>query len=319
MTSYTYNSSRKWLLTHPTKVERYLRRNHKREDREHIADLLFNYNPDEGRQLINNYDLPNKVKELIFIDWLILEPAISLAGFGDQRQGKDVTITYLFEKCIERCIEKGVKPPRIVTLGNIKKPPFVKEKDMYFSFSDIPCGTKQQEVWIYCSEIETVIPARETISPENRLYSQLFGTFAQNKQKLFGLSKLASKVDINFLRDCNCKFFKYISIDKLNIEGIEREGILSELGRMLLPKNKDNKKEVLFYFDNNLLTIEHDMPYWYNDEYSEMYSNIPMDKIYQYIDVMKSNELDVNSIRIAIAQKFRKKLTKQEIRDYLMA
>lgn len=312
MESITANSSRYWIMNHPLKMERYIRRYHKREDREVVERLIFWDFPDEGKKLIENFDLTNDQKITLFLDWIIKQPAITLAGFGDQRMGKDVTLCVLFEKAIKRCEELKIQAPRIVTLGNIKNPPFVKEEDMYFSFLNIPSGSKDREVWIYCSEIETVIPAREGKSAENKLFSQLAGTLAQNHQKLFGLCKLASRVDINFLRDCNAKFFKYINEEKLKVDGIERDNVLSGLGRWLLPKKKSNqdidKSGVLFAFDNHLLTCKVNMPYWYGMEYSEMFREIPMDKINEYIITQFENGMKIEGIRQAVAQKFRKKL-----------
>ncbi len=346
--SITANSSRQWLEKHSLKVERYLRRYHKKVDRPVVFDLLFNQNPDEGLGLIENFDLTEKEKFEMFLEWIIFQPAVTMAGFGDQRMGKDATMCYIFDNAINYCLENQIPPPRVVTLGNIKAPPFVFcgsntnlsymfshnlveiiyqdfylfpppvnfVNDMYFSFLNIPSGSDKQDVWIYCSEIETVLPAREGASPENRLFSQLAGTLAQNHQKLFGMTKLASRVDINFIRDCNVKFFKYISPDKLNVEGVERDGVLSGLGQWLLPHDVDDKSQVLFSFNNQLFTIHHDLPEWYDTEYSEMYRDIPMGKVWEYVDVVFSNGLDINSIRIAVAQKFRKKLSMSDLADY---
>lgn len=313
----TANSNRAWLYKNPLKLDRYLRRYHKREDRDHVFDMLFYDYPDEGRKLIENFDLDRRSKLNLYLDWIIKQPAVTCAGFGDQRMGKDATLCYFFEKAIERCIELRVKPPRIVTLGNIKNPPFVKKEDMYFSFLNIPPGTERQEVWIYSSEIESHLPAREGSSHENRLFSHLAGTLAQNHQKLFGNCKLASRVDINFLRDCNVKFFKFISPDKLNVDNIERDNVLSQLGRWLLPKDHTDKSEVMLSFDNQLFKINVPLPEWYNREYSEMFREIPMDKVLEFVDVIHANGMDLNSIRIAVAHKFRKKMSRQELADHL--
>lgn len=316
MESITAESNRKWLYKNYNKIERYLRRYHKREDHETVFQLLFWDYPDEGRKLIENFNLTNDEKKNLFYNWIIKQPAIKMLGLGDERMGKDVSMCVFFQEMIELCKLEN-KVPRIVTLGNIKKAPFTDEKDMYFSFLNIPSGTKNNQVWIYCSEIETVLPARETLSPENRMFSQLAGTFAQNHQKLFGLAKLSSKVDINFLRDCNVKFFKFISKDKLYVENVERDNILTGLGRWLLPKNPDKKDEVLLSFNNYLLTINVELPDWYTDEYSEMFRNVPMDKVTEFIDTMHSNGLTIPNIQIAVAQKFRKRLSKQEIKEII--
>lgn len=328
----TSNSSQYWIWKHPIKLLRYLEKNHLRQDREYVKSLIYNDYPDEGVMLIQNYDLTVDEKWDLITDFLIDQPQITSAGYGDQRMGKDGTITTIFEKVIERCRIRGIRIPRFVTLGNIKAPPFVKTggyahpldwlegkeqpNDMYFSFLNIPPGTAEQEVWIYCSEIETVLPAREGLAMENRLFSQLAGTLAQNHQKLFGLCKLASRVDINFIRDCNFKFFKFISPEKLAVEGIERDGVLSGLGQLLLPKSKDDKSSVLFSFDNQLIQLDHDLPEWWSSEYSEMYRDIDMAKVWEYIEVQFYNNMDLNSIRIACSQKFRKQLSMKELADH---
>lgn len=316
MESITANSSRYWIYRHPTKLHRYLRRNHKLQDRITVGDLIFEDYPDEGMKLIKNFDLPDCEKLRLFLDWIILQPAVTCAGFGDQRMGKDASICYFFDLAIQRCKQLKRKPPRIVTLGNIKIPPFVDPKDRYFSFNGLPVGSAEQEVWIYCSEIETVLPARETISPENKLFSQLAGTFAQNHQKLFGMSKLASRVDVNFIRDCNVKFFKFISRDKLNVEGIERDGVLSGLGKWLLPKDVNDKSKVLLSFDNQLFTISHGLPKWYSTEYSEMFKEVDIESIWEYCDVQFANGMNINGIRQAVSQKFRHNLSIKELADH---
>lgn len=298
---------------------RYLRRNHKREDREVVADLVYNQNPDEGRKLISNFDFTDSQKKFLLYDFIYNSPQITFLGFGDQRMGKDATLNAVFQDILDLCKE-GRYPfiPRIVTLGNIRKPPFVDESDMYFSFKNIPSGTKEKEVWVYCSEIETVLPAREGTSPENKLFSQLEGTMAQNHQKLFGLVKLASKVDINALRSCNVKFFKFISPEKLSIEGVERANILSRLGYWHLPKSADDKTKTLLVFDNQLFLVDYDLPIWWDDRYSEQFREVPLDKIKDYIQVVHSNGLTVPQIQIAVAQKFRKSLEIDEIKNMVV-
>ena len=221
--SITAMQSTGYLFNNPLKVERYLRRCHTPEDRDDVFCLLIKKYPDEGVKLVSNYNLPDEEKKLLLVEWLIFQPQITCGIFADQRYGKDALICQIFTEVIEYCEKFNIKKPRFVTLGNIKKPPFVDNNDMYFSFRDIPAGDEETEVWIYCSEIETVIPSREGSASENRLFSQLEGTMAQNHQKLFGCCKLASKVDINFIRGMNVRLLKFISPEKLNVENVERE------------------------------------------------------------------------------------------------
>ena len=54
MISITDNSNRAWTDKHPLKLERYLRRNHLREDRSVVFNLLYHSYPNEGRKLIEN-------------------------------------------------------------------------------------------------------------------------------------------------------------------------------------------------------------------------------------------------------------------------
>lgn len=283
-------------------------------DHNNVARLMLKY-PEEAKKLVMSYHKENKIKLMFFLDWLVNHPVIILGVFGDQRQGKDTFLTKIFELVLKG-VKKGHFPNiRFVTLGNIKRPPFVDKNDMYFSFLNIPVGTKDQQVWIYCSEIENVLPAREVSSPENRLFDQLSGTMAQNHQKLFGAVKLAFKVDINFFRYCNTKVFKYISPDKLSVEGVERDGVLSGLGRWLLPKDREAKNESLLVFDNYLLHVKTGLPSFWSDDYSEQYRDIPIKVIWEYIQVQFNNGMKVPDIEIAVKQKFRKHITQKEIAE----
>lgn len=309
----TANSSREWLDRHELKVERYLRRNHRREDWETVYRLINYDYPDEGRKLVQYFDRSDSEKIDMFLDWIIQQQVIVCGIFADPRQGKDAAICYLLDEAIRRSKMRGLRVPRVVTLGNMKNPPFVDEKDMYYSFMNIPSGGDDQDIYIYSSEFETQIPCREGKSQENQLYSQLSGTFAQNHQKLFACSKLASKLDINFIRDMNTKIFKFISQDKLLVENVERDNLLSRLGNWLLPKNKENKAETLLVFNNNLFKVDLPLPRWYNDEYSEMFRDIPLTKIKEYIDINISNGMKPQSVIISVAQKFRKKLTMEDL------
>lgn len=313
METPTSQGNRLWLYHKSQAVYRYIRRNHSEiVDHKTIEKLFWKY-PDEARKLVESYMLSNRAKIMMFLDWIIKNPVIFCGIFGDQRQGKDALLCYFFE-LVQKAIDIGLlKQIRFVTLGNIKAPPFVKTEDMYFSFLNIPVGSKDKEVWIYASELETVIPARDTMKSENRLYDQLSGTMAQNHQKLFGCVKLAYKVDINFFRSCNTKLFKYISEDKLNVENVERDGVLSGLGRLLIPKDRDSKNESLLVFDNYLLNVKTPLPTFWSNEYSEQYRDIPMDRVWEYVDVQFNAGMTVPDIEVALKQKFRKSVKKEEI------
>jgi hypothetical protein len=312
MNSITFNSNREWILRKHLKFSRYLRNNHNRYDRDVVAELIMN-NPDEGRKLIQYHSIPQKDKLLKLLKFIVHHPQITAAILGDQRYGKDAALNYIFEKAIVYCKENGIEPPRIVTLGNLKCPPFVKREDMYFSFKNIPTGTKEKEVWIYCSEIETVLPSREGKNMENQLFSQLEGTLAQNHQKLFGCLKLASKVDINFIRSLNVKIYKFISPEKLNVENVERENIISDLAMWHLPNNPANKGETLLAFDNQIFVVDLPLPDWWSDEYSEQFHNVEIEKVQEYIEAQFGNGMNLQTLSIAVAQKFRINMTKDEI------
>lgn len=318
-TSITAMSSRNWIDKHPLKLQRYLRRFHKREDYPIVFEQLFWQVPDEGKKLIQNFDKSNSQKRRMLIEWLIHQPQITCGVFADQRMGKDALICEIFSDVIHYFKTAELEPPRFVTLGNIKKPPFVDEDDMYFSFRKIPAGSASREVWIYCSEIETVLPAREGSGPENKLFSQLEGTMAQNHQKLFGASKLASKVDINFIRGMNVKLFKFISPEKLRIEGVERENIISPLARWHLPDDKKDKPRTLMVFDNNLLTANFNLPNWWSTEYSEQFRDVSMEKIKEAIETYYDDGqgMKTSAIRTIVQQRFRVELSKQQIEDVL--
>jgi len=314
MKSVTANSSRAWLDNHPLKIERYLRRHHAVQDRSVVLDLLYNQYPDEGMRLIENFDLTNDEKIELICEYIITSEQLTGIIYGDQRMGKDVTICFFIMKCLELLNFGFIRP---VTLGNIKKPPFVAKKDMYFGYDNIPPAFGDDFVLVYCTELEVQYPSREGSSQENKSFSILEGTMAQNHHKLIGAVKLASKVDLNVLRSCNLKMFKYISPDKLKVEGIERDGVLSGLGRLLLPKNKFDKSQVLVAFDNHLLTVSVPLPDWWTQEYSEMFKDIPKEKVNEYIDWAFSNNYKIPQIVLAVKQKFRKQITKQYVTDFL--
>jgi len=191
---------------------------------------------------------------------------------------------------------------------------------MFFSFKNIPIGSKEQEVWIYSSEIEVQLSARLSSDKENRLFNLISGTMAQNHQKLFGCIKLASKVDLNFIRGMNCKLFKFIAKEKLRIEGVERVNILSPLGSWLLPFNRMDRSKTLLVFDNQLFSVDYPLPTFWSEEYSEQFRDVPLEKINDYIEAVGSDDqTPISSIRIAINQKFRKDLTKDYIEGVLRA
>lgn len=319
--SITASSSRDWLDRHQLKLKRYLRTNHKQPDFEKVLNLIYWTYPDEGKKLIDNFDGSEVLKKEQLMDWILYTQQLTCLILGDQRMGKDALICKIFEDILVYIKEKEISvSPRIVTLGNTKQPDFVADGDMYFSFKDIPFGTSNCPVWIYCSEIEVEFPARDFASPENKLFSVLEGTLGQNHQKLFGCVKLTSKVDISVLRSCNLKLFKYISPEKLEIEGIERVNVLSDLGRWFLPKNSKDKSLCLMVFDNNLLTARYDLPSFWNDEYSEQFrgDNISKERILDFVrsrmsDKDKLSPAEVINLQIMVRQKFRRNLTKEEI------
>lgn len=312
--SVTSRSNRKWLEMNVLQVDRFVRHmirsggRYKDSDREYVYGLLFDY-PDEAVKLVNNYHLSNHEKIMKFLNFLKFSPIGIGVCLGDQRSGKDVAVCFFLDQINKYFLRKD----RIVTLGNTKNPPFVNEDDMYFSFMNIPTGSREREVLIYCSELDLQLPAREFQSQENRLFTHLVGTMAQNHQKLYACAKLSSVVDISYLRHLNFKIFKYINPEKLNIDGVERDNILSGLGRWLLPRDTNDRSETLLVFDNNLLTVNLPIPSWYNLDYSEMFRNIPIEKIYDFVRSQYGNGMDLNSIRIAVANKFRKVISMKDL------
>lgn len=320
--SITADSSREWLFRRRLALQRYLRKNHHIRDRDRVFDLIFRAFPDEGKKLINNDGMSYLEKRDLLIKWIVHSIQITCLVFGDQGMGKDAMLCRLFELINNYCDKNNMLKPRIVTLGNIKKPPFVDEKDMYFSFKDIPFGTRFQPVYIYSSELDSEFPAREFAGEENKLFSILQNTMRQNHQKLFGCVKLASQVDISVLRSCNVKLFKYISPEKLDIEGVERVNILSDLGRWFLPKDVKDKKDSLLAFDNNLLTARWSLPTFWNEEYSEQFNayNIDESKIIDFVrakaeDKEKLTPSQINKLQIYVFNKFRKKVDASFIRS----
>ena len=320
--SITADSSRDWLDRKQLALKRYLRKNHNRLDHDRVLELMYFAFPDEGRKLIKNDSIISTEKLDLLLKWIVNSSQITCLILGDQRMGKDALVCRLFELVIDYYEKRGFSIPRFVTLGNVKCPPFMKEEDMYFSFEDIPFGTKFEPVYIYCSELEVEFPSRDFATTENKLFSVLEGTMAQNHQKLFGCVKLTSKVDISILRSCNLKIFKYISPEKLNVEGVERANILSDLGRWFLPKDINDKSDSLLVFDNNLLSAKWNLPVFWSDEYSEQFraGTISKEKIFSFVktkfsDKDKLTSSQISLIRTMVIQKFREKLSVDEIKS----
>jgi hypothetical protein len=322
VSTITAGSSRDWMNRRQLPLWRYLRHNHHRRDHGRVKDLVYWFFPDQGKKLIQNDRITPKEKLDMLLKWIVHSPQITCLILGDQRMGKDALVCRLFELIVNYCEENNLLPPRIVTLGNVKCPPFVADKDMYFSFKDIPFGTANKPVYIYCSELEVEFPARDYQTTENKLFSVLEGTMGQNHQKLFGCVKLASKVDISILRSCNLKIFKYISPEKLDIEGVERVNILTELGRWFLPKDVNDKSQSLLAFDNNLLTAKWKLPTFWSQEYSEQFNgqNISKEKIFDFVrakfdDKEKITPTQIIMLQTMVYQKFRVRLKPNEIKS----
>lgn len=311
MRSISGESDSYWIERRMPLLNRFVRQ-FPRLDRGYLTELIFS-SPSESRRLLENINLTQNQKVDRMLSFVINSPQLTCCVMGDQRSGKDGTLTAIFELCIFYCTLNGLKPPRIVTLGNIQRPPFVDEDDMYFSFKDIPAGSKDQEVWIYCSEIETVLPSREGSSAENRLFSQLEGTMAQNHQKLFGVVKLLAKVDLNFIRSLNLKIFKFISPEKLLIENVERGNVLTPLGKLLLPNDFYNKSQTLVTFELNMYEISFSLPEWWTQEYSEQYANVPFEKIVEFCLASFESNTKPHIFETSVFQKFRYKLTEEEL------
>lgn len=305
MRSLTERSNRIWLLENDLKVQRYLRRYHHTHDRNSVWGMIMSY-PDEGRKLIENFDLSNDEKLIMICAYMIMSDQLSCIIVGDQRMGKDATACFFLEACI-KLLEKTDRKWRVVTLGNIKKPPFVADKDMFFAFNHLPWASGEDWVVVYCSELEVQFPAREPNNPDSRVFAQTEGTMAQNHQKLIGAVKLMAKVDLNVIRGANMKMFKFISPDKLSVEGIERDGVLTGLGRMLLPRDREDKSEVLVCFNDNLFTVHTQLPEWWTTEYSEMFAGISDEMIWEYIEQQfYGNNIKPEQIAGMVNQKFRR-------------
>ena len=321
--SITAGSSRDWMDRRQLALKRYLRKNHHRRDHERVLDLMYYAFPDEGKKLIQNDGMIPQQKLDMLIGWIVHSAQITCLMFGDQDMGKDATFCRLFELIVDYCEKNGSLPPRFVTLGNVKCPPFVREKDMYFNLKDIPSGSRFQPVYIYSSELDAEFPARNFQGEDNKMYAVLQNTFRHNHQKLFGCVKLSANVDISVLRTTNVKMFKYTSPEKLLIEGVERFNILSGLGQWFVPKDVNDKAQTLMAFDNNLLTGRFRLPTFWSDEYSEQFKQgtIPMKKIYSFIqskfegkETLPSPSM-INSMQTLVFTKFREKVSASEIKN----
>lgn len=319
--SITSASSQKWLREHELAFKRYLR-SHKQEDWEDVIDLVYHAYPDEGKKLVVNSLMGKPQKIELLLKWIVFSSQITCLIFGDQDMGKDALVCRVFELVIDFCKKNNLQPPRVVTLGNIKKPWFVAPHDRYFSLKRLPVGTKDCPVYIYCSELDAVFPARDFQGEENKLFSILQNTFRQNHQKIFGCVKLAANVDISVLRTCNLKLFKFISPEKLEIKGIERDNILTPLGRWFLPKDKAKKQQTLMAFDNNLLTCDFNLPTFWSDDYSEQFAgdNISDEDVKDFIRDKFDTETtlspsQINKLQIMVYSIFRKNISSAFIRS----
>ncbi len=356
--SITSVENRNWLRDHEFELDCYLDDNHQTpeggdDNYDVVRSLIFWDFPDEGRKLIENQDLVNYEKLMLIVRYIFFTRYVFGLILGGQQRGKDVAICMLFEELLIFCKGIDVVPPRIVTLGSVKCPPFVLngedtdfkyyekyyglsrndllEKyggeipdDMYFSIEDLPVGSAVQSVYVYCTEMESEFPSREFASKENKLFTNLEGTLAQNYTKWFGCTKLSAKVDISSVRASTLNIFKFIESDKLDIEGAERRGYVSPLARWLLPSRSDPISKTLFCFQDNLFTVDLDLPSFWTKEYSEQFrgDKIPLPKVYSYIrarsgDYESVTSKVVNDLRIMVIGKFRQKLTPAQIREAL--
>ena len=191
---------------------------------------------------------------------------------------------------------------RIVTLGNFKKPPFVDEKDMYYSLTKCPVGTKKQRVIIYCSELDLFFPARDFKGGENTALNMQINTLAQNKQSIIGCCKLSANVDVSFWRACTMLLFKYISESNLKHDRVE---FLSDLGMRLRPQDPKDKTQVMAMYNDRLVKYSHKPPEWYNDEYSEQYHNISEDKLTEYAETLIESGMMPQQVRKMFSQTYR--------------
>ncbi len=319
--SITAESSRNWIRDHDFELDCYLDDNHHEDDHEKVFNLLFWGFPDEGRKLIENQELSDREKKDMLLDWIIHQRQLTCLIVGDQQMGKDVTINTIFLEVIARCKKKEISPPRIVSIGSVKRPPFIDPKDVYFDIKDVPFGTAYQPVYIYFSEMENEYPSREFASEGSKMFASLEGTMAQNHQKIFGCVKLSSKIDISILRSCNLKIFKFISPEKLNIEGIERVNFLSDLGRWFLPSDVSDKKKTLLCFNNNFLTCDYELPDFWTTEYSEQFKGgtISPEQIDSFIvskfdDTKEITPKQIHQLQIRAYQLFRIKIKSERIR-----
>lgn len=351
--SLTATSSRIWLYEHELEFQDYLREKHDEKDWEDVSSLIFHSYPDQGKKLVENYLLSSKEKLFKVFQWIAFSKQLTGLVFGDQGMGKDTFICRLFELYIHYCFENNLPLPRIVTLGNVKCPPFVlngnentdfkyfKENfnfskedlllrfnhkipvDMYFDLIDIPFGSVNSPVFIYCSELDSEFPARDFQGKENKMFSVLQNTFRHNHQKLIGGVKLSANIDISLLRTCNLKFFKYISPEKLDVPGVERDNLLTDLGRWFLPKDVRDPSQTLMCFDNNLLTIKTFLPSFWSDSYSEQFQGgtIPKYKIYSFVkskfdDGSKNLTVpQINDMKRTVYLRFRYKISSKEIKE----
>lgn len=297
------NSSQTWLYKHSVLVNRYI--NHLIntdkfgfEDKDLLWKKFMKESKD-AKSIMIDFQRTNKEKIQEIIDFLIYQEVIIVGVLASQRMGKDCLVCFLLEKLKEMLLDHV----RIVTLGNFKRPPFVKEGDMFYSLTSCPVGNSNQRVIIYCSELDLFFPARDFKGgSENQTLNMQINTLAQNKQSLVGCAKLGANVDISYWRAVTMKLVKYISKENLKHDRIE---FLSELAMQLRPSNPMDKSKVLATFQDKIITFDHTVPKWFDKEYSDQFHKIDPEKLREYARTLIESGVKPEQVRRTFAQTYR--------------
>lgn len=249
------------LYEHPLRTKRYLRSSFPREDLQSTWAFLFSEYPREFWQLVEDYDRDNLekieecVKELLYSSYYVG------CVHGDPGSGKDSLIFVLLEM-----LEERAKDIQIYYYEEAKKrlPHFATDSVYSLNDSDISRGNP---CIIVFRELAKAFPAREFTKKENLSLTQNTLDNRHFNQKWIGCAIKDTLVDLNYIRACNYRFYKYICKD--NIEIGMREGLVTKLMKRMIPKDEKDKSKVLAVQNGRYSTFSYGLSENWTEEFSK--------------------------------------------------
>lgn len=254
---------------------------------------FYKQNPQLAVYKIRDAKLHNYQKQNWLISAILKAKVMVMALIAIQRGGKDCAVAWALTEL------KKIQDFRAVCLFNFKRPPFVAKDDMYYSISDIPAGTKKEPVYVWCSELEMVLNARNFQQKTNVRFTMKSALFAQNNIKFFGTCKLASNVDINFFRVVNFLGLKYVN--PINIEH-ERVNVVSPELDFMRNKDPEDKAVLTVQNDRNIFNIRHPVPSWYDNEFSNQFHDPNPEQLWQMATSMVADGNNLQATLMTIRE-----------------